>query len=165
MGSNSCRLFGRSILTSRLFSLLARVARLSPARLLLPASLTISRESGTSHYAVHTNRISNAVEAVRSAANAGQRRPRLERILETGPGCVVRLDADGQSVFVNVRAEAGLGLGTGEMARQAYGDPGWELQEVNGEPIPNEEPPFRQVRGAGEPSYDATHTVTWPDGT
>jgi len=108
----------------------------------------LQKESGTSHYTVLANRISNAVEATRSAAKAEQRRHRLEQILKTIPGCVAQLNADGQLVFANERAEEVLGLDTDEVTQWAYNDPEWELQDVNGEPI-----------------YNAKHTVAWPDGS
>jgi PAS domain S-box-containing protein len=125
----------------------------------------LQKGGGTSHYAVLANRISNAVEAAQSATEAEQRRHRLEQILKTVPACVVQIDVDGQFVFANQHAEEVLGLDTDELTQRAYNDPEWELQDVNGESIPDEKLPFRQVRDAGEPIYDATHRITWPDGS
>jgi PAS domain S-box-containing protein len=125
----------------------------------------LQKESGTSHYTVLANRISNAVEAARSGAKAERRHHRLEQILKTVPGCVVQLDADGQFVFANERAEEILGLETDEVTQRAYNDPEWELQQPNGEPIPDEKLPFRQVCDTGEPIYNAEHAITWPDGS
>jgi PAS domain S-box-containing protein len=125
----------------------------------------IQKGSGTSHYTVLANRILNAVEAARSAAKAEKRRHRVEQILKTVPGCVVQTDADGQFVFANERAESVLGLKADEVTQRGYNDPEWELEEPNGEPIPEEELPFRQVRDTGEPIYDRKHAITWPDGS
>jgi PAS domain S-box-containing protein len=125
----------------------------------------LQKESGTGQYELLANRISNAVEAIRSAARAEQRRHRLEQILKTVPGCVVQSDADGQFVFANERAKEVLGLEADRLTQRAYNDPEWELETPDGEPIPDEELPFRQVRDTGEPIYDARHAITWPDGS
>jgi PAS domain S-box-containing protein len=125
----------------------------------------LQKGSGTSQYTVLANRISNAVEAARSAAEAEQRRHRLEQILKTVPACVVQLGTDGDFVYANERAEEVLGLERDEVTRRSYNDPEWDIRDLNGDPIPDEELPFRRVRDTGEPVYDIKHEVAWPDGS
>jgi PAS domain S-box-containing protein len=125
----------------------------------------LQKGAGTSQYTVLANRISNAVAAHRSAVAAEQRRDRLEQILKTVPSCVVQLDADGRFRFANRRAEEVLGLGESALTERRFDDPGWEIRDLDGEPIPTERLPFRRVRDAGEALYGVRHTIRWPDGT
>ena len=125
----------------------------------------LQKEVGTSQYALLANRISNAVEAARSSREASRRRHRLEQILKTVPGCVVQLDIQGRFVFANSRAEDVLGLDRDDVTDRAYNDPEWEIRDLDGDPIPDEDLPFRQVRDTGTPLYGAKHTIRWPDGT
>jgi PAS domain S-box-containing protein len=125
----------------------------------------LQKGTGTSQYTVLANRIQNAVSARRSAITAERRRHRFEQILKTVPGCVVQLDADGQFVFANERAEEVLGLESDEVTDRTYNDPRWELQDPHGDPIPDGELPFRRIRETGEPVYAERLTIQWPDGT
>jgi PAS domain S-box-containing protein len=125
----------------------------------------LQKGSGTSQYAVLANRISNAVEATQSATEAKRRQYRLEQILKTVPGCVVQLDADGQFVFANERAEEVLGLESDDLTERAYNDPEWDIRDLQGSPIPDDDLPFQRVRRAGEPLYGVKHTIQWPDGS
>ena len=125
----------------------------------------LRKGSGTDHYDLLANRIRNAVSARRSAADAEQRRHRLEQILKTVPACVVQLDAEGRFVFANDRAVAVLGLAASEVTDRAYNDPEWDITDIDGDPIPDPELPFRRVRDTGEPLYGFRHTIEWPDGT
>ena len=106
-----------------------------------------------------------AVEARRSATAVEKRRHRLEQILKTVPSCVVQLDTDGQFVFANERAEAVLGLQTDDVTERTYNDPEWGLRDLNGDPISDEELPFREVCDTGEPSFGNKHTIEVPDGS
>jgi PAS domain S-box-containing protein len=94
-----------------------------------------------------------------------RRRHRLEQILKTVPGCVVQLDRAGQFVFANQRAEEVLGLERDSLTDRTYADPEWDITDLDGDPIPDEELPFRRVRDTGEPLYGFKHTIQWPDGT
>ncbi|SDG07201.1 hybrid sensor histidine kinase/response regulator [Halorientalis regularis] len=89
----------------------------------------------------------------------------LESILKTLPGCVVRLDDDGRFTYANPRAKEVLGLEQSEVTGRAYNDPDWEIKDLDGDPIPDEELPFRQVWDSGEPIYDYRHSIQWPDGS
>lgn len=94
-----------------------------------------------------------------------RRRHRLEQILKTVPGCVVQLDADGQFVFANDRAEEVLGLERDELTNRAYNDPEWDIRDLSGQPIPDEELPFQRVLDTGETLYGVKHSIQWPDKT
>jgi PAS domain S-box-containing protein len=104
-------------------------------------------------------------EKIQQERENDRRRHRLEQILKTVPGCVVQLDADGRFVFANERAEEVLGLDSDDATGRTYNDPKWNLQDPNGEQIPDEELPFRQVRDTGEPVYGERLGIEWPNGT
>ncbi|MFY4812894.1 PAS domain S-box protein [Haloarcula sp. AONF1] len=125
----------------------------------------LQKEGGTDQYTLLANRVQNAVEARQSATEAKRRRHRLEQILKTVPSCVVQLDRDGQFVFANQRAVDVLGLSQSAVKDRAYNDPEWEIRDLDGNPIPDAELPFRQVLESGQPLSDARHTIHWPDGT
>jgi len=94
-----------------------------------------------------------------------QRRHRLEQILKTVPECIIHIDESGQFEFANDRAEDVLGLEPDEATERTYNDPEWDIRDLDGNPIPDEELPFSQVRDTGEPVSDFRHTIEWPDGT
>jgi len=125
----------------------------------------LQKERGTDQYTILANRIDNAVSARRSAAAADQARRRLEQILKTVPSCVVQLDRDGGFVFANERAVEVLGLERTEVTDRTYDDPEWSITDLDGNPIPDADLPFRRVRESGEPLYGFRHTIEWPDGT
>jgi PAS domain S-box-containing protein len=125
----------------------------------------LQKQTGTDQYALLANRITNAVEAARSARDVRRRRHRFEQILKTVPGCIIQLDADGRFVLANRRAEEVLGVERDTVTDRAYNDPEWDIRGENGDPIPDEDLPFRRVRDSGDPLYGYKHTIQWPDGT
>ena len=114
---------------------------------------------------VLANRIRNAVAARRATAEVERRRHRSEQLLKTVPSCVVRLDLEGRFVFANDRALEVLGLERDAVTDRTYNDPEWRITDLDGDPIPDAELPFRRVRDAGEPVYGVRHRLEWPDGT
>lgn len=106
--------------------------------------------------------VTEQVEAQRGIA---RERHRYEQLLTAAPNCIVQIDPDGAFVFANERAEEVLGLAPAEVTGRAYNDPAWEIRDLDGEPIPDEELPFRKVLDGGRAVRDERHTVTWPDGT
>jgi len=124
----------------------------------------LQKGSGTEQYTVLANRISNAVTAHQWAREVDRERHRLEQILKTVPACVVQINYDGEFVFANERAKEVLGLEPKEVHERTYNDPKWRITDTEGDPIPDEELPFRQVRDSGEPVYGFRHQIEWPDG-
>lgn len=124
----------------------------------------LQKESGIDHYTVLANRIRNVVTAYRSQHEAARRQHRLEQTLKTVPACVVRINYDGQFTYANQRAEEVLGLEPDAVSERTYNDPEWDITDLDGNPIPDEQLPFRQVRDSGESIYGFRHTIEWPDG-
>ena len=51
----------------------------------------------------------------------------IERIMETSPAGIARVDADGQVVYANRRAEEILGINLSETRGRTYNDPTWKI--------------------------------------
>jgi PAS domain S-box-containing protein len=109
--------------------------------------------------------IADAVAAPHTVTGSAARRGQLDQILRTVPGCVVQIDDAGQFVYANRRAKEVLGLERSEVTGRTYNDPEWDIRNVHGDPIPDEELPFRQVWDSGEPLYNYRHSIRWPDGS
>ncbi|MEF8795628.1 MAG: PAS domain S-box protein [Salinivenus sp.] len=89
----------------------------------------------------------------------------LDRILETSPAAITVLDPDGNFIEASGRAQDVLGLEKDAVTDRAFNDPEWRLRRPDGQPMPEEELPFRRVMATGAPVWDVEHTVEWPDGT
>lgn len=109
--------------------------------------------------------IASVVREYRSGDEDDSSHHRLEQILKTVPGCVVKLDTTGRFIYANQRAEEVLGLERSAVTERTYNDPAWNIKDLDGNPIPDEELPFRRVLDAGEPVYGLQHKIQWLDGT
>jgi PAS domain S-box-containing protein len=87
-----------------------------------------------------------------------------ERVMETSPAGIVRIDAKGNVVYANKRAEEILGIRLSEDLQRTYDDPAWKVTRFNGEPFPSENLPFNIVRKTGQPMFGAEHAIEWPNG-
>ncbi|MEF8786447.1 MAG: PAS domain S-box protein [Haloarculaceae archaeon] len=125
----------------------------------------IRTERGTAQSASLADRIREAVSSRQSAGDSEQSRHRLEQVLKTVPSCVVQLDREGRFIFANERAVEVLGLERAELTDRTYNDPEWNIRDLDGNPIPDEQLPFQRVRTSGKPLYGFRHTIEWPDGT
>ncbi|MDZ7689195.1 MAG: response regulator [Halobacteriales archaeon] len=125
----------------------------------------LQKGTGTDQYAILANQIENAVLARQWEKDAERGRHRLEQILKTVPACVVQINYEGEFVFANRRAEKVLGLEPDKVSKRTYNDPKWDITDTDGNPVPDDELPFRQVRDSGEPVYCCRHMIEKPDGT
>ena len=97
-------------------------------------------------------------EALRAERNL------LAGVFDTSAAAITVVDASGQIIRVNERAEEVLGLGTSDVEGRPYDDPVWTHMTVDGSPLPDEELPFARVMASEAPVYDAQYTIEWPDG-
>jgi len=93
-----------------------------------------------------------------------QERNFLDRIMETSPTGIVRVDVSGKLVYANKRAEEILGMHFSEDLSKTYDDPAWEITDFYGQAFPVEALPFNIVRENHSPVYDVQHAIRWPDG-
>jgi PAS domain S-box-containing protein len=94
-----------------------------------------------------------------------EERDLLHRIFETSPAAIVVFNTDGAFIEATGRAEEILGLSKEAVTDRTYNDPKWQIRDLDGDPIPDEELPFARVMATEEPLYDAEHWIVWPDGT
>ena len=87
-----------------------------------------------------------------------------ERIMETSPSGIIRVDAIGKVIYANKRAETILGINLSKTKTRAYNDPTWKIVGFDGQPFPEESLPFNIVKNTGVPVFDVQHAIEWPDG-
>ncbi len=93
-----------------------------------------------------------------------QERNLFDRIMETSPVGITRVDAVGKLVYANKRAEKILGGQFSEDEQKAYDDPAWKIKDLNGKPFPAGNLPFNLVKKTQKSVYDIRHAIEWPDG-
>ena len=98
----------------------------------------------------------------REAELAHQRsEERLRLIAETVPVGILVMDLSGRVVFANSFAIRVLGP---DIGGRRYDDPGFEITDLAGTPLPEDQRPFRLVVDTGKPVSDAMFTVKRSDG-
>lgn len=125
----------------------------------------VRRDSETDGHEALARSVADALDESTGSMQSATSQRRLDQILKTVPECVVELNADGQFVYANQRAQEVLGLEQSAVTARTYNDPEWEIRDLNGDPIPDEELPFQQVYRTGTSLYDYQHSIRWPDGT
>ena len=87
-----------------------------------------------------------------------------ERIMETSPSGIIRVDAIGKIIYANKRAETILGINLSKTKTRTYNDPAWKIVGFDGELVPEESLPFNIVKNTGVPVFGIQHAIEWPDG-
>jgi PAS domain S-box-containing protein len=77
----------------------------------------------------------------------------LDRIFETSPTGIVVLTPEGSITRCNDRAEELLGLAEADIEGKTYEEPEWTFTDEAGEPVPESEHPFVQVRDSMGPIF------------
>ena len=102
--------------------------------------------------------LTHAEEALR------RERDLVTRIMETSPVGIVVLDREGQITFSNAQVERVTGLNKEQIAQRPYNDPAWRMIDGEGQPLADDQLPFPQMIGSGEPIHDMRQEVKLPDG-
>lgn len=84
--------------------------------------------------------------------------------MHASPAGITVVNARGEIVFANARAEQILGLTRGEVEARTYNAPEWRITALDGSPFPDRELPFSRVKDSGQPVFDICHAIEWPDG-
>lgn len=87
----------------------------------------------------------------------------IERIMETSPAGIVRVDADGRVVYANRRAKDIHGSELSETKGRTFNDPAWNITDFDGNPFPEENLPFSIVKRTGRSIFDVRHAIQPPD--
>ena len=124
----------------------------------------LQKAGGTEQYEVLANRIRNSVNRHRTSRELQQNRELLNRVLNLNPVAILVLDADGEIVRANERAETILDIPKSEITGRTFNDSEWDVVDEDSELISENLLPFDSVRNTGEPVYDVEHGVRQSDG-
>ena len=89
----------------------------------------------------------------------------LDAIMKTSVGAICVVSAEGRIVFANSMAQSVLGVSAAETTQRTYNSPEWRHTDLDGNPLPEEQQPFRRVMAARGPIQGMRHAIVWPDGT
>jgi len=90
---------------------------------------------------------------------------KLQQITETNPISITVLDKEGKITFANTRAQQVLGLSNDQVKKRYFNDVNWKIRDFEGNPVAEENLPFKQVMKTGKPLFGAEHTIEHEDGT
>ncbi len=88
----------------------------------------------------------------------------LDKLAETSPAAIIKLDKEGKIVYANERAEEVLGLEGSKITGRSYDDPAWKITDFEGKDFPEDKLPFRRVKDTEEAVDNIRHAIEWPDG-
>jgi PAS domain S-box-containing protein len=91
-----------------------------------------------------------------------EQRDLLQAVLDTSPSAITVLNTDGVFTYASPRVEEVLGLPRSKVEGLSYNSPDWNLQEIDGTPLPDRALAFRRVMETGEPVHDVIHTIDPP---
>ncbi|MFH1090569.1 MAG: PAS domain S-box protein, partial [Pseudomonadota bacterium] len=88
----------------------------------------------------------------------------VSQIMQTSPAAIVMVNREGRIIYANPQAELVLGLSKEKITQRSYNDPEWRITDLDGNPFPDDELPFRQAMAAGRPVHNVRHAIEWPNG-
>ncbi len=88
----------------------------------------------------------------------------LERILKAATDGIVTLDKEGRYTYTNDAAERILGVPREVILQRTFDQAEWKLSTVKGDPLPDEETPFKKVLQAKKGVYGLKLVIERPDG-
>ena len=88
----------------------------------------------------------------------------LEKLAETSPVAITKVDRNGRIVYANSEAEELLDLAKADMNGRIYDDVDWKITYYDGSDYPSEELPFEIVKETGEPVENIRRAIEWPNG-
>ncbi|WP_423817805.1 PAS domain-containing sensor histidine kinase [Salinibacter ruber] len=103
--------------------------------------------------------------SLRGRMTIRRQRDLLDRLVETSPGAIVRLDQEGTFVQANGRVAEVLRSSEDDICGRTYAELEWTLTPFGADTMPEEAVPFDRVLETGASVCDAELSVQWPDGT
>ncbi|NUB44823.1 PAS domain-containing protein [Fertoebacter nigrum] len=88
----------------------------------------------------------------------------LNNVMENSISAIAVIDRQGELIFANPEAEDILGLTRSEILGLRFDAPSWHLADLDGNPLPDKDIPFRQAVDKGGPVRNVRHAIQWPDG-
>jgi len=113
-------------------------------------------------YYVHI--VTDITQQKKAQQAVARERDLVERIAVTSPVGITQVDRNGEITFANQAAEKVFGLTRDEITKRTYDSPTWKITDYDGNPFPDEQLPFLQVKETCEPVYEVGHAIEFPDG-
>lgn len=88
----------------------------------------------------------------------------FKSITETSPVGIAMVNKNGEITFANRQAENILGLTKDEITQRTYNSPSWKITDFEGNPFPDQQLPFQQVKRLKHLIFDIRHAIEWPNG-
>jgi len=88
----------------------------------------------------------------------------LERILKAATDGIVTLDKEGRYTYANAAAERILGVPREVILQRTFDQAEWKLSTVKGDPLPDENIPFKKVLQENKGVYGLKLVIERPDG-
>jgi len=88
----------------------------------------------------------------------------LDNVMENSISAIVVIDRNGRLIFANPEAEDILGLTRSDILLRHYNAPEWRVTAVNGDPIHDDDLPFRQAVLTNQPVRNMRFAMHWPNG-
>jgi len=88
----------------------------------------------------------------------------LDKLAETSPVAITKVDREGKIVYANGKAEEVLGLEKSKITNRTYEDVEWRISYYDGTDYPSDELPFKIVKKIEESVQNIRHAIEWPDG-
>ena len=104
-----------------------------------------------------------AIEGKRAEERLRRDRDLISRIMETSPVGIVVANQAGKITFANHQAEEVLCLPKDAIARGTYSVLDWRMTDAEGDPIPGQALPLKNVLESGQPAQDIHHAIDRPD--
>lgn len=108
---------------------------------------------------VHLSALRDVTEQVSDRAALVRKTELLSQVFEASPVGIVVVDADGEIVDANQRAESILRMGREEITDRSFGDTDWRIVDENGEDIADEKLPPARVLSTGEAVFGFEHGI------
>jgi diguanylate cyclase (GGDEF)-like protein/PAS domain S-box-containing protein len=88
----------------------------------------------------------------------------LNGIMQTSVAAITVVDAMGNIIFANDRAEAILGVPKAELKQLSTNNNQWQIADFAGNPLADEHLPFVQVMKTGKPIFNSQHALIAANG-
>ncbi|UYP47098.1 Adaptive-response sensory-kinase SasA [Candidatus Lokiarchaeum ossiferum] len=86
---------------------------------------------------------------------------KMSSFIQTVPFSVTVVDKNGEITFANEHAKQILNLRKTSPNPMKYDSPEWLIEDINGEPLPNNKLPFQIVKSTQKPVFNIIHSIRY----
>lgn len=103
------------------------------------------------------------IEKENTLKDLARERDLFQTIADTSPAGIVMVDETGNIHYVNRLAAKILGYSKQDISIKRYNSPEWKITAIDGNPFPEDQLPFVQVKRKRKTIFDIRHAIEWPD--